>query len=86
MISIQLNSKKRQELVHIPEKTKKITIKVSRDKCMDVLTEIINDKGHAKGKPLQKWLPQIQVKNVSQIRFTMNDFSTKPIEIELHSK
>ncbi len=86
MINIELNSKKRQEFVQIPEKTKRITIEVSREKCMDVLTEIIDEKGHAKGKPLQKWLPQIPGKNVSQIRFTMNDFSTRPIEIQLQIK
>ncbi len=53
---------------------------------MDVLTEVINSEGEARGKPLQKWLPQIPAKNIAQIRFTMNDFSSKPIKIKLEFK
>jgi len=83
---ILLTSKKRQETCNIPANTKKIKIETSREKCMDVLTEVINSEGEARGKPLQKWLPQIPAKNIAQIRFTMNDFSSKPIKIKLEFK
>jgi len=87
MAIVELNSKKRTELLEVPSSTKRIELKVSREKCNDVLLEVIDTAGRAKGKPLNKHLPLIQAKGkISSLRFMMNDFSTKPISVEIDFK
>lgn len=85
-ITIALSAKHRNEQVEIPSDTKMLLLEVSRAKCKDVLLEVFNDSGQAKGKPLEKWLPQIKQKGISALRFMMNDFSTQPIEIKITCK
>ncbi|MCG8581636.1 MAG: hypothetical protein MI866_17050 [Bacteroidales bacterium] len=83
MKTIYLSTKNRNEQVVIPSGTKVMMLEVSRAKCKDVLLEVVDDKGQAKGKPLEKWLPQIKQKGISALRFMMNDFSAQPIEIQI---
>jgi len=85
-IVLSLSAKHRIEEVPLPEGIKHIDMSVSRSKCKDVLLEIVSDNGQAKGKPLEKWLPQIKQKGLSKLRFMMNDFSTQPIDISIRWK
>lgn len=85
--TIEINAKSRTASVQIPDNTKTITFTVSREKCNDVLVEAVNKEGNAKGKPLNKYLPQFKTKGeVKELRFMMNDFSTKPITITIKTK
>lgn len=85
--SFELTVKHRIETVEVPSGIKQIQITVSRNDCMDVLLELVNMQGKAKGKPLQKHLPMILTKKQTcKLRFMMNDFSTKPILISLLGK
>ncbi|WP_430816136.1 hypothetical protein [Carboxylicivirga sp. RSCT41] len=86
MITVHLTAKSRVEQVDIPSGTKRLLLEVSRAKCKDVLLEVVDDSGQAKGKPLEKWLPHIKQKGVSALRFMMNDFSTQPIKIQITCK
>ncbi len=81
--TVSLSARHRNEQVDITAGTKSITLEVSRCQCKDVLLEVVDENGQAKGKPLEKWLPQIKQKGVSALRFMMNDFSTQPIEIQI---
>ena len=81
--TISLSARYRNEEVAIPTGVKIIMLEVSRSKCKDVLLEVVDEKGQAKGKPLEKWLPQIKLKEVRALRFMMNDFSIQPIEIQI---
>jgi len=83
MVTINLGAQHRIDEVELPEGVKEIAISVSRAKCKDVLLELINEQGQAKGKPLEKYLPQIKQKGIRRLRFMMNDFSIQPIEISL---
>ena len=85
-IELSLSAKHRIEEVPLPEGIKQIDMSVSRSKCKDVLLEIVSDNGQAKGKPLEKWLPQVKQKGLSKLRFMMNDFSTQPIDISIRWK
>ncbi len=80
--TVNLSAKSRNEYTELSG-AKFVTIEVSRSNCKDVLLEVVDEHGKSKGKPLEKWLPQIKAKNISGLRFMMNDFSTKPIEIKL---
>ncbi len=82
-MEINLSVQNRVKEVTFSEIVNKVTIEVSRDNCKDVLLEVIDADGKAKGKPLQKWLPAIKQNGISGIRFMMNDFSTKPITIKI---
>ena len=83
-MTINLTSQNRTSQATIPHGTKKITLTVSREKCSDVLLECVDLEGKAKGKPLNKYLPGFPTKGkIAQLRFIMNDFSVKPIEITL---
>jgi len=86
MVKINLSAKQRIDEFELPKGVKIINIVVSRSKCKDVLLELIDADGKAKGKPLDKYLPQIKQKNIKRLRFMMNDFSTQPIEIKLSWK
>lgn len=86
METVSLSVRNRIEEVSIPEEVKSISLNVSRAKCKDVLMEVVDEQGKAKGKPLEKWLPQIKQKGIRHLRFMMNDFSTQPIEIEISWK
>lgn len=81
-IVVNLSASNRNAEVDISEGIKKIKIEVSRENCKDILCEVVNSNGNAKGKPLNKWLPQIK-SPIKQIRFMMNNFSIKPIEIKI---
>lgn len=82
--AIEINLKNRIKTVQLPEGISTIAIKVSREKCNDILLELVDKNGKAKGKPLNKYLPMIKkINNIEQLRFMMNDFSTKPITVEL---
>ncbi len=81
--TVCLSAKSRNEYIELVSGAKLVTIEVSRSNCKDVLLEVVDEHGKSKGKPLEKWLPQIKAKNISGLRFMMNDFSTKPIEIKL---
>ncbi len=83
IMEIDLNIQNRVKEVTFSEIVKKLKIEVSRDNCKDVLLEVIDAEGKAKGKPLQKWLPEIKQKGIARLRFMMNDFSTKPIKIKI---
>ncbi|MBR8537728.1 hypothetical protein KDU71_19310 [Carboxylicivirga sediminis] len=83
METVILSAKNRNEYVELTTGVKLVTIEVSRQNCKDVLLEVVDEQGQSKGKPLEKWLPQIKAKNIAGLRFMMNDFSTKPIEIKL---
>lgn len=83
METVILSAKNRNEYVELTTVVKLVTIEVSRQNCKDVLLEVVDEQGQSKGKPLEKWLPQIKAKNIAGLRFMMNDFSTKPIEIKL---
>ena len=83
MKKIEITAKQRTHSVTVPDDTKKMSIKVSRDNCKDVLLETIDKDGRAKGKPLTKYLPSCKMNNIKQLRFTMNNFSTKPITVEI---
>ncbi|MCT4591741.1 MAG: hypothetical protein N4A71_28230 [Carboxylicivirga sp.] len=85
-VQVKLSAKHRNEQVELPEELKIISIEVSRVKCKDVLLEVIDGQGNSKGKPLEKWLPQIKQKGIRSLRFMMNDFSTQPIEINVSWK
>jgi hypothetical protein len=82
-MEITLTNKQRQQTVDLPNKPKEIMISTSRSNCMDVLLEVFNESGQAKSKPLQKWLPVIKTKEITSMRFTMNDFSNQPITIKI---
>ncbi len=81
--TVCLSAKSRSEYIEIVSGAKLVAIEVSRSNCKDVLLEVVDEQGQSKGKPLEKWLPQIKAKNIAGLRFMMNDFSTKPIEIKL---
>ncbi|MCG8701124.1 MAG: hypothetical protein MI922_23930 [Bacteroidales bacterium] len=81
-MEVNLDSKNRQKMMEVPGNTKKIILNVSRDKCNDVLLELVNAEGKATSKPLNKYLPEIKLKEpINNLRFTMNNFSTRPIQI-----
>ncbi|MCU4162850.1 hypothetical protein [Carboxylicivirga caseinilyticus] len=82
-MEFELNVQNRNKEVTLPNGTTKVKIEVSRNSCKDVLLEVVDADGQAKGKPLEKWLPEVKSKSMSGIRFMMNDFSTKPIVIKL---
>lgn len=85
--SFELTVKHRNETIEVSAEIKEIKITVSRDNCMDVLLELVDMQGKAKGKPLQKHLPLIQTKKqLLALRFMMNDFSTRPVSISLIGK
>jgi len=80
--TINLSAKERQASIIMENHPKTIALEASRENCKDILTEIFDEKGNAQCKPLQKILPQLKSKTpITQLRFTMNDFSTKPITI-----
>ncbi|MBS2212357.1 hypothetical protein KEM09_13155 [Carboxylicivirga mesophila] len=83
METVILSATNRNEYVELTTVVKLVKIEVSRQNCKDVLLEVVDEQGQSKGKPLEKWLPQIKAKNIAGLRFMMNDFSTKPIEIKL---
>jgi len=85
-MEFELNVQNRNKEVTLPDSTSKVKIVVSRSNCKDVLLEVVDQEGKAKGKPLEKWLPEIKSKSIKGLRFMMNDFSTKPITIKLDSK
>ncbi len=85
-MEIELNVQNRVQVVDLLVDSKKVSIKVSRADCKDVLLEVIDSDGKAKGKPLNKCLPEITAKSISKLRFMMNDFSTRPIKITLEVK
>ena len=85
-MEFELNVQNRIKEVTLPAGTSKVQIAVSRSNCKDVLLEVIDQEGKAKGKPLEKWLPEIKSKSLSGLRFMMNDFSTKPIKITIDFK
>lgn len=82
-MKIELNVQNRLMEVDLPNLTKKLKLEVSRAECKDVLLEVIDSKGKAKGKPLSKWLPEIKGQSIARLRFMMNDHSTKPITINV---
>lgn len=85
-MEFELNVQNRNKEVTLPDGTSKMKIGVSQSNCKDVLLEVIDQEGKAKGKPLEKWLPEIKSNSKSGLRFMMNDFSTKPIKITLDFK
>ncbi|MBS2099446.1 hypothetical protein [Carboxylicivirga linearis] len=85
-MEFELNVQNRIKEVTLPDGTSKVKIGVSRSNCKDVLLEVIDQEGKAKGKPLEKWLPEIKSKSMKGLRFMMNDFSTKPIKITIDFK
>ncbi len=82
-MEIFLNVQNRTAEAEMPESYKKISLKVSRLNCMDVLLEVVDSAGLAKGKPLQKCLPEIKNRNVAKLRFIMKNNSTRPITIKI---
>lgn len=86
-MEVNLDTKNRQKTIEVPGNTKKIILKVSRDKCNDVLLELVSTEGKATSKPLNKYLPEIRLKEpIDNLRFTMNNFSTRPIQIVAYFK
>nr|WP_321452800.1 hypothetical protein [uncultured Carboxylicivirga sp.] len=85
-MEFELNVQNRNKSVTLPDGTLKVKMEVSRSNCKDVLLEVVDVNGQAKGKPLEKWLPEIKSKSITRLRFMMNDFSTKPITIKLNYK
>nr|WP_321411789.1 hypothetical protein [uncultured Carboxylicivirga sp.] len=85
-MEFELNVQNRNREVTLPDGTSKVKIEVSRSSCKDILLEVIDTDGQAKGKPLEKWLPEVKIKSMNGFRFMMNDFSTKPIVIKLDFK
>ncbi|MCU4174813.1 hypothetical protein [Carboxylicivirga sp. N1Y90] len=83
---INLDVQNRNAEIEVPQGVKWIKLSVSRPSCMDVLLEVVDINGLAKGKPLQKWLSEIKSKTVSKLRFMMNNNSTKPITISIDFK
>ncbi|TAJ14496.1 hypothetical protein DMA11_04810 [Marinilabiliaceae bacterium JC017] len=84
--TLTLNVSERNVSLDVPAVTKKIFFEVSRSDCRDVLLEVVDQQGRAKGKPLDKQLPEIKGVGVSVLRFMMNDFSTRPITITVSFK
>jgi len=82
-MKIELNVQNRVQEVNLPCIIKKLKLEVSRAECMDVLLEVIDIEGRAKGKPLSKWLPEIKDQSIARLRFMMNNYSTRPITIIL---
>lgn len=82
-MEITLTNKHRQEKIVLTKSFNKILLQVSREQCMDILLEVFNNKGQAQSKPLQKWVPIIKKPNITTLRFTMNDYSNKPITIKI---
>lgn len=82
-MKIYIDKTNRQQEVQLPEKVKKLKLLVSRKDCRDVLVEFVDVNGSAKSKPLNKCLEEMKLKNISKIRFIMNEMSVKPIEISL---
>lgn len=85
-MEIVLNVKNRIQEVTLPDGISQILFQVSRTDCKDILLELIHADGQAKGKPLFKYLPKVNVKSVSSLRFMMNDYSTRPITIKMKYK
>ena len=84
MNKIELSKDKRVNELELLSAPKKIKIEVSREKCNDILLEMVDFTGMATCKPLHKVLPVIKVtRPIHKLRFIMNDFSTKPITIML---
>lgn len=83
--TVNLNIENRIVEISVDNKASKFELSVSRDNCKDILLEVVDIEGNKKGKPLQKWLPIVQNKqhNIQNLRFTMNDFSIKPIDVKL---
>ncbi|GEM_PF-4862072 len=86
MNTVRLTVQNRNEEMLLPEGVKQIELVLSRLKCKDVLLELVDESGTAKGKPLEKYLPVIKQKGIRKMRFIMNDFSTQPIEIQVRWK
>lgn len=83
---IQLDAKQRIQTIEIPQGATTMIISVSRDNCKDILLEIVDSNGNATGKPLTKYIPSCKLNKSKKLRFSMNNFSTKPITIELMLK
>lgn len=86
IINVHLNVTNRVEEVELAQSYSKIELEVSRSNCKDVLLELIDDDGNAKGKPLCKYGLEIKGKHVHKLRFTMNDFSTQPVTVSIKGK
>jgi len=83
-MQVELSAQNRQQVILVPPGCEKMNVKVSREKCHDVLVVMIDHKGNVRSKPLHKVLPFIKdTHEQASLRFTMNNFSTKPISIEL---
>ncbi len=78
---INLTAQERNKGLKVSNGTNTINIEVLRSKCKDVLLELAGVITKQGDKPMQRYLPQIKVKDVKLLRFMMNDFSTKPIGI-----
>ncbi len=84
--TVSLSAQKRNEYIELEGDIKEVNFVVSRPNCKDVLLEVVDVLGKAKGKPLEKCLPKIKYKSIKGLRFMMNDFSTKPIDITISWK
>ncbi|WP_439183776.1 hypothetical protein [Carboxylicivirga taeanensis] len=80
---VHLSAANRNAYLELEVPARWVSIEVSRHNCKDVLLEVVDENGQSKGKPLEKCVPQIKASNIKGLRFMMNDFSTKPIEIQL---
>lgn len=85
-IEIELTATHRIELVEFEKPISKIQMETSRSKCKDVLLEVIDQSGQAKGKPLSKFGPEVKGREICKLRFMMNDFSIQPVTITLRVK
>ena len=84
MKKIELSKDIRLVEIELSLASKKIKLAATREKCNDVLVEMVDEDGMATSKPLHKILPEIKSKKpLIKIRFLMNDFSTKPITISV---
>lgn len=86
VLNVNLNATNRVEEVELAQSYSKIELEVSRSNCKDVLLEVIDVDGNAKGKPLCKYESVIKGKNVCKLRFLMNDFSTQPVTVSIKGK
>lgn len=84
---VELTALCRQQCIKLEYPATSFKFSCSRDKCNDVLCELVSPEGKAVGKPLHKYIPGYKHKSqVKELRFTMNDFSTRPIKIEIEAK
>jgi hypothetical protein len=82
-MKLHIDKTNRQQEVTVSEKIKKLKFDASRKDCRDVLVEFVDNNGSAKSKPLNKCFEEMKVKDISKIRFIMNEMSVKPIEISI---